>query len=193
MRRMAFSYGCVMIRLPQLLSDEIRAYAASIPQLLRKRTEDMPGGIPDEVHITVKYGILTEDAEDVANVLAGTEPIVIKLGHASVFHNEDAAVLKLGVESVGLRKLHNRICKNIAHVNTYRDFHPHVTVAYMVKKEEDPYYYRAFFDDSYAGREFEVGQALFSAASGSQSIISFDGTVQPVFVGRAARIASRLN
>jgi 2'-5' RNA ligase len=181
-----------MIRLPQTLSNEIRVYAASIPQALRKRTEDMPGGIPDEVHITVKYGILTEDAEDVANVLAGNDPIRIKLGNASVFHNEEAAVLKLGVDSIGLRKLYNRICKNIAHVNTYRDFHPHVTVAYMVKKDEDPYYYRTFFDDSYAGREFEVEEALFSAANGSQSIISFNGTVKPVFVGRAARIASRL-
>ena len=192
MRRMAFSYGCLMVRLPELLAEQVRAYAASIPEKYRLKTEDIPDGIPHDVHITVKYGLLTEDAEDVAKVIAGTEPIVIRLGRSSVFDNPDAVVLKLGVESRELRRLHNRVVQNLAHVNTYRDYRPHVTVAYLAKKEDDPYYFQTFFDDSYEGMEFEVGQAIFSSASGKKSIISFDGTVYPFAAGRIARIANRI-
>ena len=191
MRRMAFSYGCVYIRLPQPLADEVRGYATSIPPSLRIRTEDAPDGIPDDVHITVKYGILTEDENDVAGALMGASPIVVKLGAAGVFHNPDAAVLKIGVESIGLRKLYNRICRELKTVDLHRDFHPHVTVAYLMKREDNPYYYRMFYSGDFEGREFEANQVVFSAASGQKSLISFNGETMPLMTARAARVASQ--
>lgn len=173
---MAYSYGCVMVRLPELLAEEIRSYGASIPsQYLKTGNEDAPSGLPKEIHTTVKYGLMEEDPVRVAEVIAGTEPIVVTLGRASIFHNENQAVLKLGIESPGLRALHNKLCSNLRHVNTYRDFRPHVTVAYLVKRDDDPYYYRQFFDDSFAGRQFEVRQLEFSSASGLKCQISLHG------------------
>jgi len=175
---MAYSYGCALVRLPDSLATEIRGYGESIPQaFLRRGNEDAPSGLPEHIHVTVKYGLLEEDPERVAAVVAGTEPIVIELGRASIFHNEKEAVLKIGVESPGLKALHKKLCGGLRHVNTYRDYRPHVTVAYMVKREDDPYYYRTFFDDSFAGRQFEVGQLHFSAASGLKCVISFNGEV----------------
>lgn len=173
---MAYSYGCVMVRLPELLAEEIRSYGASIPsQYLKTGNEDAPSGLPKEIHTTVKYGLMEEDPVRVAEVIAGTEPIVVTLGRASIFHNENQAVLKLGIESPGLRALHNKLCSNLRHVNTYRDFRAHVTVAYLVKRDDDPYYYRQFFDDSFAGRQFEVRQLEFSSASGLKCQISLYG------------------
>lgn len=189
---MAFSYGCVMIRLPRPLADEVRGYAASIPPAFLKKTEDASTGVPDDIHITVKYGVLTENAEEVATAIAGTYPVVVRLGRAGIFHNPTEAVLKIGVESLGLRELFNRVNHGLRTVTTYRDFRPHVTVAYLVKREEDPYYYRAFFSDAFEGREFEADQVVFSAASGQKSIISFGGEVIPLEMARAARIASRM-
>jgi len=175
---MAYSYGCVMVRLPELLAEEIRSYGASIPtQYLKTGNEDAPSGLSKEIHTTVKYGLMEEDPVRVAEVIAGTEPIMVTLGRASIFHNENQAVLKLGIESPGLRALHNKLCSNLRHVNTYRDFRPHVTVAYLVKRDDDPYYYRQFFDDSFVGRQFEVRQLEFSAASGLKCQISIDGEV----------------
>jgi 2'-5' RNA ligase len=114
----------------------------------------------------------------------------VTISKASVFHNPDAAVLKLGIESIGLRMLHKRVNQNLAHITTYPGFKPHMTVAYMVKKDDDPYYYQTFFDDSYAGTQFEVDKCVYSTASGKKSIITFDGMVYPLGIGRAARIAS---
>lgn len=191
MRRMAFSYGCVMAYLPEFLAEQIRGYAATIPMELMIRTEDAPTGIPAETHITVKYGLLTQDENEVASVIIGNEPVVVRLGRVGIFHNEDEAVLKIAVESAGLRALHNRVCQ-LDHVNTYRDYRPHVTVAYLRKKEEDPYYYRAFYSDQFEGTEFEIGQVVFSSAGGKKTVIGFNGEVLPMERGRAARIASRI-
>lgn len=190
-RRIAFSYGCVMVRLPEPLSEEVRSYGASIPSAyLVKGNEDAPSGLSNDVHITVKYGLLEDDLEKVAGVIAGTEPIVVRLGRASIFHNESQAVLKLGVESPGLKALHHKLAGSLRNVNTYRDYRPHVTVAYMVKKEDDPYYYRTFFNDSFEGREFTVGQILLSRSNGQKFEISFGGDVKSIESERIDRIAS---
>ena len=188
MRRMAFSYGCVMIRIPMPLAEEVKGYAASIPSSFRKRTEDAPTGIPTEVHITVKYGILTEDENEVAETLAGCDPVVVRLGRTGIFHNPQEAVLRIAVESEGLRALHNRVCRGLKTVSLYREFRPHVTVAYLVKKEEDPYYYRAFYRDDFGGKEFKASQVVFSAASGQKSLISFGGEIVTLGMARAARV-----
>ena len=190
-RRIAFSYGCVMVRLPEPLSEEVRSYGASIPSVyLVKGNEDAPSGLSNDVHITVKYGLLEDDLEKVAGVIAGTEPIVVRLGRASIFHNENEAVLKLGVESPGLKALHHKLAGSLRNVNTYRDYRPHVTIAYMVKKEDDPYYYRTFFNDSFEGREFKVGQVLLSRSNGQKFTISFGGDVMSMESERIDRIAS---
>lgn len=178
-----------MVRLPELLAQEVRGYAATIPSVFLKSTEDAITGIPNESHVTVKYGVLTDDAEEVAAVIAGSEPLKITLGRMWVFHNPDAAVIKIRVESPSLRELHNRICQGTKTVNTYRDYRGHVTVAYMVHRQEDPYYYRDFLSDQFEGMEFEADQVVFSATNGQKSIISFDGTVLPLETARAARVA----
>lgn len=192
MRRMAFSYGCLMVGLPDHLSKAVKSYSDSIPFSLKQKTEDMPHGVPSDVHITVKYGILTEDVKEVADVVCGTKPIIVKLGKASVFFNQDTIVLKIGVESAGLSVLHKKICKRMDVANTYGEYKPHVTVAYLLKNESDPYFYRDFLNDNLEGQEFEVCQSEFSSASGQKHIIDFDGSIYPLFNGRAAKIASML-
>jgi 2'-5' RNA ligase len=119
-----------MVKIPEPLAEEVRCYGASIPSVyLVKGNEDAPSGLSNDVHITVKYGLLEDDPEKVAGVIAGTEPILVRLGRASIFHNENEAVLKLGVESPGLKALHHKLAGSLRTVNTYRDYRPHVTVA----------------------------------------------------------------
>ena len=163
-----------------------------MPDEFLKKTEDAITGIPNEMHITVKYGLLTEDINEVMGALAGTQPFTVTLGRASVFHNDKESVVKLGVESRELREFHNKVCKGLKNVNLHPEFRPHVTVAYVIKREDDPYYYRAFFSDEFQGRTFEVGQVIFSSAGGQKSLISFDGEVVPMQEERMEKIAGRM-
>ena len=178
--RIAYSYGCIMVPVPLFLADSIKDYASTIPDSLLVKTEDALTGIPDETHITVKYGVLTEDVREVAEAVYGTLPIVVRLGRAGVFHNPDAAVIRLSVDSQDLQRFHNKVCKKLKTVSTYRNFHPHVTVAYMVQRQDDPYYYRTFFRDDFEGREFVADRVVFSAAGGRRYSILFSGGVTPL-------------
>lgn len=192
MKRVAFSYGCLMVNLPPDLAEGVRRYASRMPSELLVKTEDATTGVPDDIHITIKYGLLTDNPMDIADVIVGTEPIVVRLGGASIFHNEKEAVLKLLVQSAGLKALHNKICSRMDTANTYREYKPHVTVAYLVKKDDDPYYYREFFSDEFEGMEFVVDQTIFSTKGGQKSIISFNGDVISLQEQRAAKIATRI-
>lgn len=192
MKRVAFSYGCLMANLPPDLAEGVRRYASKIPTELLVKTEDATTGVPDDIHITIKYGLLTDNPMDVADVIVGTEPIVVKLGGASIFHNEKEAVLKLLVQSAGLKALHHKVCNGVDTVNTHGEYKPHVTVAYLVKKDDDPYYYREFFSDEFEGMEFVVDRTIFSTKGGQKSIISFNGDVIPMNEIRASRIAKSI-
>jgi len=189
----AFSYSCLMVRLPLLLAAEVRGYAHTVPKQFLKGNEDAPTGIPSEVHTTVKYGLITEDAHEVADVVAGTRPFVVTLGGASIFHNDTEVVLKLGVESRGLRELNKKVSKELECENTRTNYRMHVTIAYLIKREDDPYYYRAFYSDEFVGREFTVDRVLFSAASGQKSVIGFNGKVEvDMNEERIAKIANKM-
>ena len=173
--RIAYSYGCMMVTVPPFLANPIRDYAETIPEPLRVITEDASNGIPDETHITVKYGILNDDIGEVAEAVFGTLPIVMKLGRAGVFHNLDAAVIRLSVDSRSLQRLHNKICKKLNTINTHPGYHPHVTIAYMKQRQDDPYYYRTFFSDQFEGLEFVADRVVYSTASGKRYSILFSG------------------
>ena len=187
----AFSYSCLMIDLPPLLAEEVRGYASTMPKQFLKGNEDAPAGIPSKMHTTVKYGLLTEDAQEVADVIAGTRPFTITLGGASIFHNDTEVVLKLGVESRGLRELNKKVSKELECENTRTNYRMHVTIAYLIKREDDPYYYRAFYSDQFVGREFIVDRVVFSAACGQKSVIRFNGEVTAMNDEMVERIANR--
>ena len=171
--RMAYAYGCLMLPVPMTLAESIRNYSVSLPESLVVEMED-------DVHVTVKYGILTEDVMEVAKVVEGTLPIVMTLGRAGIFHNQDAAVLKLSVDSQDLQRFHHKVCRKLNTINTHLVYNSHVTVAYLTQKRDDPYYYRTFFRDDFEGQEFIADRAVFSTAGGRRYCILFNGGVTPL-------------
>lgn len=171
------SYGCMMINLPLLLSDSVRKYAASIPYNYRVHTDYAKEGITNRAHITVSYGFLTEDMDEVARSVYGTKPFTVKLGSSSIFHNDDARVLKLGVESKELHSLHHKVCGLMENVKSYPYYLPHVTIAYLTPRIDDPYYYRAYYTDRFKDIEFDVNEIVYTTSRGEKSLITFDGHI----------------
>lgn len=96
-------------------------------------------GIEDEPHITIKYGLHTNDADDVANVVSGFPgPVKVKLGKLSLFKHDDFDVLKIDVVSPALHRLNRRLCK-LPHTDTFPDYKPHLTLAYVDAGQGDKY------------------------------------------------------
>ena len=96
-------------------------------------TEDEGKGRETDPHVTVKYG-LHEDrpSEELLRIIEETQPFEIELMPASIYEAPDYDVLKFEVEGEALRALNTRISER-PHTDTYPEYRPHLTVAYIQK------------------------------------------------------------
>lgn len=92
-------------------------------------------GKETDSHITVKYGLHTKDHKEIFNFCEdwGKFPIDIKLHNFSIFENDEYDVLKLEVSSKALKDLNKKICENFEFTDSYPDYNPHTTLAYLKK------------------------------------------------------------
>jgi len=180
----AYGYGCVMAILPKPLADKVRGFSALIPD--EDIYDDGTGelGREDEPHATVKYGLHTDDPEEVAAVLEGEGPATATLRGMSEFFNEKYVVLKLGVSSLDLRRMHAVISDNLKCTDTHPNYRPHVTVAYLRHRPKDPYWYRELFSNMFEGERVTFEELKFSPVKGPKVWIPLG-----VPMAMAARVA----
>jgi 2'-5' RNA ligase len=175
--RTAHSFGCLLARLQEPLASKVRALALSIPDDRIFDDEDGELGREDKPHVTVKYGLHTSDTELVASKVSGFPPFPIALGRVSVFHGDgDFVVLKVSVQSRDLKVLNRHISKTLECTDTHPEYHPHVTIAYLVKDPQNPYYYRDYYTDQFDGQVAEVDVVEWSPAEGPKQNIPLEGT-----------------
>jgi len=72
------SYGCLFFEPPEDVATLVRGHQILIPKDYLETD-----GIEEHVHVTVKFGIHTLDASEVARVLAGQKPFGVTLGGVS--------------------------------------------------------------------------------------------------------------
>lgn len=80
-------------------------------------------------HITVFYGLHDPGAERVTHILEQYRGVFATIKGLSLFENE-VDVLKFDIESPVLHELHNHL-KLFPYTETHKDYHPHLTVAYL--------------------------------------------------------------
>jgi hypothetical protein len=107
----------------------------NIPEDVLTVDEDGGKGRERDPHVTVKYGLLADDVpEELRQIAKETPPFPVFLGKISLFTtNPEFDVVKIDVESPWLRELNRRISDSIPHEDTYPDYHPHMTLAYVQK------------------------------------------------------------
>lgn len=123
-------YGCLML----ILSSE---HKKTFNKIFNQIDDDDLYGVEDgygketEPHVTVKYGLHENDHDKIFDILGKIDPITIKLKSPSLFENEKYDVLKMGVSSPELRSLNSRVCRIFEYTDKYKDYNPHVTIAYL--------------------------------------------------------------
>jgi len=174
-----------MAMMPSVVADRVRAVAAALPDDIIWNA-DGESGREGRVHVTVKYGLHTTNADDVRKVVEDFGPVPIRLGRVRQFHNDDNIVLKVCVDGKRLRELNDLISTKLQctdrHAGLYR---PHMTVAYLKKNDADPYYYRDYFTDELDGEEVMVDEVLYAAPDDTETVI-------PLETPKVARVASRV-
>lgn len=116
---------------------EITDFGKTIPDSDIYSAPDEQGkedyGLETEPHVTALYGLTEHEPGPVEKAIAGHGPVKIRLGKMSLFDtNPDYDVLKIDVKGKTLHDLNAKIAK-LPNANTFPDYKPHVTVAYLKK------------------------------------------------------------
>jgi 2'-5' RNA ligase len=182
-------FACLMLDYPEDFAKEVRKWTeANVPD--EALAED---GREAHIHTTVAYGIaLDQDPEVIKEVVKGSvfNPKV-RLGKIEKFDtNPDYDALKVGVESPDLHKLHAALEAMGLPGNTYPDYKPHMTLAYVKKGSCD----HLMGQDPFGGKEFTLSNYDLSYASHDKGDhIHFKaGICRPWMIAAEARLGTRI-
>lgn len=123
-------FSSTQIDVPKRLSIKLAGMAARIPD------EDLAeDGREDHFHITLKYGIHSNDPESVRSVIEGYSPFPIVLGKTSLLENPDADVVKIEIppqrDVMNLFNLNHQINESTECTTTHPEYKAHITLAYV--------------------------------------------------------------
>ncbi len=129
------SYASTQLDLPEGIAKKLAAFAESIP------SHDLAeAGRETDWHITLKYGLQDEGEEKARAILAAVSLITVRLGCMSIFRHDgnkpaedgEHDVLKIDVESPDLHALHELLSRSLANTETFPEYRPHLTLAYLL-------------------------------------------------------------
>lgn len=165
-----YDFSSTQINLPKSIGSVISAMAAKIPD-----ADLSDDGREDEPHVTVKYGLHTNRAADVRELLSDEPPIRVRFGKTSLFLadecKKDYDVVKVSVESDDLHHLNKKISGALKVTDTHPTYKPHATIAYVKAGRGKKY------DglDDLDGREVTVNTVHFSDRDGNKHPITLNG------------------
>lgn len=136
-------------------------------------------GREDQPHITVKYGLHSKDVEELRKALEGQGPISVKFGKTKVFEGvEDgtADAIVVEVESPDLHLLNGKISDEMEHTDTYPDYKPHATIAYVKPGLGKKYAAKL----SLEGKEATLSTVTFSSKTGEKTALPLLGDPKEV-------------
>lgn len=169
MNNVKYSFSSVHINLPDpLASDIIHWGRENIPENeVFKNPDDPSFGREDEIHVTVLYGLHSDSPQDTKKVLLTQKPLTIELGKISIFSHEKFDVIKIDINSPELHKLNKKMTDFVTYTNKFKEYTPHVTIAYVKKGKGWKYSGNTVFD----GKLFEANEVCFSSRSGKKTKI----------------------
>ena len=162
-----YDYSSTQINLPADLAAQVMAWSKeNVPDAVLTGP-----GREEEPHVTLKYGLLTTDPEEVRAVLKANpvSPVVVTLGKVSIFDLPEYDVVKIDVSSPALAVLNEAISKSIGMKSLPNEdrnpvYRPHITVAYARKGTVGSLVGREDFE----GLEFTANEVLFTGKDGTR-------------------------
>ncbi|MFA5313637.1 MAG: hypothetical protein WC375_10055, partial [Methanomassiliicoccales archaeon] len=112
------------------------AFAKEIPdELVFHKIENgkEDAGIELKPHITIEYGIHTQDESKIKSILMDQRGGTVSLGKLNIFSQDECDVLKIPVTGRSMHRLHKLLSKKLNIKEKYPDYYPHMTIAYMKK------------------------------------------------------------
>ena len=127
-------------------------------------------GLESTPHITVKYGLHTNDARDLNELVKCHMPVKVFLGKTNVFESDEYDVVVFDVISKQIRELNKKIKNSLECTDTFKTYIPHMTIAYVRKGEGAKYKN----NETFYGKVFTFDKLVFSPSEGEDSIMYFE-------------------
>lgn len=175
----AHKFSSTQVDLPETVAREVRAVGERLipdSELYTDPADDSYGR-EERPHVTVKYGLHTEDAEEVRHALAGEPPVAVTLGKLSVFPGKGDTpydVVKADVDSPDLHRLNKKIGDSLKVTDTHPEYVPHVTLAYVKRGEGKKY----AGDSSLEGKRLTFDSVTFSSSNGETVPVKLGGRAE---------------
>lgn len=120
-------------------------------------------GKEDQPHVTIKFGIYEIDPSKIAKAVKGFGIVKLKLGKISLFESNEHDVVKIDIHSPKLHRLNKLICSKFKHDDTYPEYIPHLTLAYVKPGLGDKYVGK----HDLIGKSYEFEEFMFSDRDGN--------------------------
>jgi 2'-5' RNA ligase len=164
-RRNRHDYSSILVELPEDLTDNIISWGFDyVPsEHLLSDPKNPTFGREDDIHITVLYGVHTDDVRDVSGLFKKEKEFECTLGKIGLFtKNSYFDVLVVSVDSEDLHRLNRKMRKEIEATESHPVFVPHVTIGYLKKGHGQQY----IGDTTFDGENFKIDKLIFSSAGG---------------------------
>ena len=160
-----YEYSCLMVDLPSDSASIVKHWGTKLINTdeLYIDTESGIEGLDDRPHVTIKYGINDINPIDTMRQVIGSE-ITFTLGNISKFENELFDVIKIDIDSDCLFELNKNITDNIECSDSFPEYLPHCTIAYVEKGSHD----HLLGNDYLSGISIENNMIVFSAKDGTE-------------------------
>lgn len=158
-------YSCVMTVLNKEMVSEILKWSKENVKEESVFKEDDKGR-EDDPHVTLLYGLHTNDIKDVSSVLSKFKPFEIKFGKITKFDNPNYDVLKFDMTGSKLHEI-NKELKKLPHTSSFPIYHPHCTISYVKKGSCD----HLLNNEDFVGKKSKISELTFSGATGNKSNI----------------------
>ncbi len=174
-KKMVHDHSSTQVNLPAKEAGEILNFASRVSDSeLYTDPNDSSYGREKEPHITVKYGLKTNDPNDVSSIIKDHPPIAAKMGKVSIFENDKYDVVKVDVDSPELSALNKKI-EQEAEISLPKsesfDYTPHATIAYVKPGEGKKY----VGDKTFDGKEITFDSLMVSTRDGKLHKIPLSG------------------
>ena len=135
---MSYDYSSTQVNLPNDLAKIVEKLTHELINKNDLYTDGGDTGLPDVSHVTVLYGIEDDlPSVELQDFIKHYPKFTITLGKISLFKNDECDVVKVEVISPDLHVLHNEFADIVPNTQTFPDYMPHVTMAYVNKGTYD--------------------------------------------------------
>lgn len=170
-KKLPHNFSCVYGKVPNVLAGKIIKFGKDEIPHKDLYTAEEGCGRDINPHITILYGLHTEDPKEFESFLNHhRDSLHVRLGKISLFKNDNFDVVKIEVISQEFVDMNHKIKRVFDFTSSYPKYIPHLTIAYVKKGKGD----HLDGNKKFLNTEFNVKEIVFSSKNRKKTKFELD-------------------